>query len=32
MKYIQDVQGKPNTDFAWPGLFRRREKSMDSKP
>lgn len=30
MKYIQDVQRKPSTDFAWPGILRS-DKNMESK-
>ena len=30
MKYIQDVEGKPNTDFSRPGKFRS-EKSTGFK-
>lgn len=29
MKYIQDVQRKPNADFAWPGILRS-EKNTES--
>lgn len=29
MKYIQDVQKKPNADFAWPGILRS-EKITES--
>lgn len=30
MKYIQDVQRKPNADFAWPGILRS-EKNTEAK-
>lgn len=27
MKYIQDVQRKPNADFAWPGILRSEKNT-----